>query len=229
MTQGLSGRVWQRADYGRLTAAATPPGAGSKVATSGGHFPGAAGRHQRGSYQHIATFRIDRPGARYRSGQTDRRRNRRGGQAMPTLRETLLAPDIQPHVIADCEELVDREVADMSGVTGTAVRLAYKTVRTFDAGHIPAMIETILPSVADALQPYWANFAAEPSGGGFGGSRASRDDEVAEALLAITDSRQRASSRATIVKAYKTVRGSAVKHVKAALPALGALVQKHMG
>ena len=148
---------------------------------------------------------------------------------MPTLQETLLAPGIRPHVIADCEKLVDHEVAEMSGVTGTAVRLAYKTVRTFDAGHIPAMIETILPSVAEALQPYWANFTAEFSrGGDFGGYLASRDDEVAEALLAITDSRQRASSRATIVKAYKTVRGSAVKHVKAALPALGGLVQKYM-
>jgi hypothetical protein len=31
------------------------------------------------------------------------------------------------------------------------------------------------------------------------------------------------------VKAYKTVRGSAVKHVKAALPALGTLVQKYVG
>jgi hypothetical protein len=147
---------------------------------------------------------------------------------MPTLQETLLAPDVRPHVIADCQALVDREVADMSGVTGTAVRLAYKTVRTFDSGHIPAMIETILPSVSEALQPYWANFAAEPYGGDFGSYLASREDEVAEALLAITDSRQRASSRATIVKAYKTVRGSAVKHVKAALPALGALVQKYM-
>jgi hypothetical protein len=149
---------------------------------------------------------------------------------MPTLQETLLAPDIQPHVIADCEKLVGHEVAGMSGVTGAAVRLAYKTVRTFDAGHIPAMIETILPSVAGALEPYWANFTAEFRGGGdFGAYLASRDDEVAEALLAITDSRQRASSRATIVKAYKTVRGSAVKHVKAALPALGALLQKYMG
>ena len=149
---------------------------------------------------------------------------------MPTLQETLLAPDVRPQVIADCEALVDHEVADMSGVTGTAVRLAYKTVRTFDAGHIPAMIETILPSVAEALEPYWADFAAEFAGGGdFGGYLASRDDEVAEALLAITDSRQRASSRATIVKAYKTVRGSAVKHVKAALPALGTLVQKYVG
>jgi hypothetical protein len=147
---------------------------------------------------------------------------------MPTLQDTLLAPDVRPHVIADCETLVDHEVADMSGVTGTAVRIAYKTVRTFDAGHIPAMIGTILPSVAQALEPYWADFSAEfPVGGDFGGYLASRGDEVAEALLAITDSRQRASSRATIVKAYKTVRGSAAKHVKAALPALGALVQKY--
>lgn len=164
---------------------------------------------------------------------------------MRTLQEALLAPDIRPQVIADCEALVDGEVAGMSGVTGTAVRLAYKTVRTFDAGHIPAMIESILPNVAEALQPYWADFtagaaagsarldsarldSADLSGRDFGGYLAGHEDEVAEALLQITDSRRRASSRATIVKAYNTVRGSAVKHVKTALPALGALVQKYM-
>jgi len=149
---------------------------------------------------------------------------------MRTVPETLLAPETRPRVIADCEKLVDKEVADMSGVTGTAVRLAYKTVHTFDSGHIPAMIGTILPNVAEALQPYWASFAANPavSGGDFGAYLASREDEVAESLLAITDSRQRASSRPTIVKAYKTVRGSAVKHVKAALPALGQLVQCYL-
>lgn len=146
---------------------------------------------------------------------------------MRTVPETLLAPETQPQVIADCEKLVDHEVSEMSGVTGTAIRLAYKTVSAFDAGHIPAMIGTILPNVAQALQPYWESFAAG-GGGDFGAYLAARDDEVADALLAITDSRQRASSRATIVKAYKTVRGSAVKHVKAALPALGELVQRYM-
>ena len=148
---------------------------------------------------------------------------------MRTVPETLLAPQTQPQVIADCEKLVDREVCDMSGVTGAAVRLAYKTVSTFDSGHIPAMIGTILPNVAQALQPYWESFAADAArGGDFGAYLAARGDEVADALLAVTDSRQRASSRSTIVKAYKTVRGSAVKHVKAALPALGELVQRYM-
>jgi hypothetical protein len=150
---------------------------------------------------------------------------------MRTLPETLLGPEVRPQVIADCENLVDHAVADMSGVSGTAVRLAYKTVRTFDAGHIPLMIESLLPDVCSALEPYWAAFAAQfpADTGDFGGYLAAREDEVAEALLGITDERRRLSARATITKAYNTVRGSAVKHVKAALPALGALVQKYQG
>jgi hypothetical protein len=83
--------------------------------------------------------------------------------------------------------------------------------------------------VAGALQPYWTSFAAgsRPDSGSFGGYLAAREDEAAEALLAITDDRRRSSGRPVIVKAYNTVRGSAVRHVKAALPGLGTLVQKY--
>jgi len=146
---------------------------------------------------------------------------------MRTVPETLLAPENEPQVIADCEKLVDNEVAELSGVTGAAIKLAYKTVSTFDSGHIPAMIGTILPNVADALQPYWERFTAA-GGGDFGAYLVAHEDEVAESLLEITDNRQRASSRQTIVKAYKTVRGSALKYVKSSLPALGELVQRYM-
>jgi hypothetical protein len=145
---------------------------------------------------------------------------------MATLHEMLLTPDRMPQVVTDSEALVNGEVAGMSGVTGTAIKLAYKTVRTFDTGHIHYMIEQLLPKMADALQPYWADFNAA-GGGEFGDYLAKRDDEVCEALLAITDERGRNSSRPMIVKAYNTVRGSSAKHVKAALPNVGALVQKY--
>jgi hypothetical protein len=145
---------------------------------------------------------------------------------MATLQEMLLAPDKMPQVVADCEELVNGEVAAMSGVTGTAIKLAYRTVRTFDTGHIHYMIEQLLPKMTDTLQPYWADFGAA-GGGEFGDYLAKRDDEVSEALLSITDERGRNSGRPMIVKAYNTVRGGAAKHVKAALPAVGALVQKY--
>lgn len=143
-----------------------------------------------------------------------------------TLHDMLLTPEVQPRVVADCETLVNGEVSGMSGVSGTAVKLAYKAVRTYDAGHILYMIETLLPHMADALQPYWADFAAD-GGGAFGDYLAKREDEVCEALLAITDERGRNSGRRVIVKAYNSVRGSAAKHVKAALPAVGALVDKY--
>jgi hypothetical protein len=148
---------------------------------------------------------------------------------MATLQEMLLAPGIRPTVVADCEDLVTNQVAELSGVTGAAIKLAYNTVRKFDANHIHGMIETILPNVADALQPYWAQFSAEftPSSGDFGGYLAAREDEVAESLLAITDRRRDNSARPTIVKAYNTIRGRASKQVKAALPALGLLIQKY--
>jgi hypothetical protein len=150
---------------------------------------------------------------------------------MAALQQALLAPEVQPQVVADCQDLVDQEVADVPGVTGAAVRLAYKTVRTFDAGHIRVMIESLLPDVAGALQPYWSEFTGQtrPDSGDFGAFLAAREGEVAEALLAITDERRRLSGRATVIKAYNTVRGGAVKHVKAALPALGRLVQKYAG
>jgi Family of unknown function (DUF6918) len=143
-----------------------------------------------------------------------------------TLRETLLAPDVQPQVVADCETLVNGEISSMSGVSGTAVKLAYKAVRNYDAGHVHHIIETLLPNLADALQPYWTDFATD-GGAEFGGYLAKHQDEVSEALLAITDERGRNSGRPVIVKAYNTVRGGAAKHVKAALPAVGALVQKY--
>jgi hypothetical protein len=111
-----------------------------------------------------------------------------------TLRDTLLAPDVQPRVVADCEALVNGEVATMSGISGTAVKLAYKAVRTYDAGHIHHMIETLLPHLADELQPYWTDFTA--AGGGMFGD-------------------------------YLAKRGSAAKHVKAALPAVGGLVERY--
>ena len=145
-----------------------------------------------------------------------------------TLQEILLAPDVRPNVIDDCCALIDQEVSDKSGVSGTAVKLAYKTVSTFAQGHIRHMVNSLLPKLAEQLEPYWADFSASGSSG-FGDYLAKRGDEVSEALLSVTDARAAASRRATITKAYRTVRGSAAKHVQAALPAVGDLVLKYAG
>ena len=143
-----------------------------------------------------------------------------------TLQEILLAPDVRPQVVTDCNALVEREVADKGGILGTGVKLAYKTVNTFKPGHVRHMVRVLLPDLVDRLQPYWADFTAS-GGAEFGDYLAKRGDEVSEDLLTVTDARAEASRRPTIIKAYRTVRGGANKHIKAALPQVGDLVMKY--
>jgi hypothetical protein len=153
--------------------------------------------------------------------------NKEKNTPMPaTLHQILLAPDTQPKVVADCFTLIDQQVSDKSGVSGIALKLAYKTVNTFMPGHVRHMVEKLLPDMVDQLEPYWADFNSS-GGSGFGDYLAKRGDEVSQALLSVTDARAAASGRPTVIKAYGTVRGSAVKHIEAALPAVGDLVLKY--
>ena len=80
--------------------------------------------------------------------------------------------------------------------------------------------------MVNALEPFWADFLVSGTAE-FGDYLAKRGDEVSEALLAVTDHMAEVSGRATIVKAYKMVRGSAGKNIEAALPNLGAMIQKY--
>ena len=143
-----------------------------------------------------------------------------------TLREMLLAPDVKPQVVADCQALVERELHSKSGVSGTAIKIAYKAITTFAPGYYTETVESMLPDMADKLQPFWADFIAS-GGSEFGDYLAKRSDEVSEALLSVTDDMRNRSKRPTVIRAYNAVRNGAAKHIEAALPNLGAMVQKY--
>ncbi len=145
-----------------------------------------------------------------------------------TLDQILLAPDIQPNVVADCLAMIDQEVSGKSGISGAAVKLAYKTAKTFAKGYLQATAENLLPDLVAALEPYWADFTASGAAE-FGDYLVKRGGEVAESLLSVTDARAKMSDRPVIIRAYGTVRGGAAKHITAALPNVGALVEKYAG
>ena len=145
-----------------------------------------------------------------------------------TLEEILLAPETQPQVIADCLTLIDAELAEKSGISGSALKLAYKTASSFASGYVRETVVNILPLAAARLQPYWTDFRAA-GGAEFGDYLAKRGEEVAESLLTITDGWAEESDKAIVVKAYRAVRAGAARHVEAALPRLGDLVFKHAG
>jgi hypothetical protein len=141
-----------------------------------------------------------------------------------TLQEILLAPDVRPNVVADGVTLVEEEVSEK----GLIIKGAYKTVTTFASGIIHDAVETLLPDMLVKLQPFWSDFNAA-GGGSFGEYLVKNGEAASEALLSVTDERAKNSERAPIRKAYNAVRPSGVKNVEAALPRLGALVQKYAG
>lgn len=145
---------------------------------------------------------------------------------MATLQELLLTQENAPHLIADTQALVDSELASKGGISGTAMKAAYKVVTAFAPGYYQEAIYSMLPDMIHKLSPYWDDFAVS-GGADFGDYLAKRGDEVSESLLEVTDEAARASDRVAVVKAYQMVRGSASKNIEAALPALGAMVQKY--
>ena len=84
-----------------------------------------------------------------------------------TLRGARLTPEVQPEVLSDCYALIEQELSEKSGVSGTALKLAYKTVSSFAPGYYHSTVEDLFPGIVDKLEPYWADFSAT-GGSGFG-------------------------------------------------------------
>lgn len=144
---------------------------------------------------------------------------------MATLQEMLLRPDVFPQVVTDCQALVQAEL-DNKGITAAPLKIAFKAVTSFAPGYYTETLSKLLPDFIHQLQPFWADFTTS-GGAEFGDYLVKRGDEVAEALLEVTDNLAQISGRPVIVKAYQAVRGGAGKNIVAALPALGALVQSY--
>ncbi|MEE2034500.1 DUF6918 family protein [Rhodococcus chondri] len=142
------------------------------------------------------------------------------------LGDALLGADKFPAVKADVEALIDAEVSDKKGASGLALKGGYAAVKKIGPSIVPSAVEGLLPEFVEKLQPFWLDFAGN---GSFGDYLVARGDQVADAMLGVTDDKIAASSRAAIKRVYESLRPSAKKHVVEALPRVGALIQKHAG
>jgi hypothetical protein len=144
---------------------------------------------------------------------------------LTTLKERLGEGDPRKAVVRDACEVLDLEVADKGGLGGVAIRGAYSIVKGIKPGFIAEVIDGLLDDFLDALDPIYqeGKAAGQPASKHV----AANADRVAEKLLAITDERAQGSSRAVIRKTYDKLRPSAKKHVAAAAPRLGQMLDRH--
>ncbi|NKY56611.1 DUF6918 family protein [Nocardia flavorosea] len=144
------------------------------------------------------------------------------------LSESLLDEATRPAFLADAVQVLEAEVSDKGGASGLAVKGGYAAVKKISPSIVPDALESLAPKLLEQLEPYWNEYKTGAAGS-FGELLAAKGDEVAEALLTVTDARAAASSRPALQKVYNSMRSSAKKNVIEALPRVGDLVQKHAG
>ena len=128
-------------------------------------------------------------------------------------------------IIKDCAALIDDQVSKKRGMTGIAVKGAFKMIRSFKPGIIPRSIDDMLDEFSVKIDPFWTRCQEEQSDPAQFFTRNSTD--ISNALLSITDERARNSPNKVLIKAYGSLRKKAVEHVSDALPDLARLIAKH--
>lgn len=140
-----------------------------------------------------------------------------------TLTERLLSDKSKrPRLLTDCERLIEEEVSSKGGLTGLAIKGAYKIVSALKPGVIREVMDGLLDDFVKRLEPLYAQHrAANGEPRAFGEFLNKRKGEVADALLGITDDRAKVAKNATMKSAYERLRPQGKKHVEDAIPRVG--------
>ena len=77
---------------------------------------------------------------------------------MSTLADILLTETTRPVLIRDCVDLVDGEVRSKSGVSGFAIKAAYKTVKAVKPGIIKDVVKVLVDDFVTQLEPTYESF-----------------------------------------------------------------------
>ena len=144
---------------------------------------------------------------------------------MPSLSDVLTGPDRLKSVVDDCLVILDEEVASKRGFTGVGIKAGFKVVKSFKPGFLRIVVTDLVPEFAVALDPLYQE--ALTQGGSVDSFLRQNGSRVSDALLAITDEKAGRSRNGVIKGAYDRLRGTAKKHVEAAVPRLGGLIQKY--
>src|SRR5688572_12577372 len=144
---------------------------------------------------------------------------------MASLREQLGSGERREKLIDDGLNVLDQEVADKTGISGLAVKGAYKVVKSIKPGFLREVVDHLLDDFLDSLDPIYQEAAEKKTPASK--HLVSNSSRAADALLAVTDRRAEKAQRAVIKSTYEKLRPMAKKQVEAATPRMGQLLDKH--
>lgn len=134
-------------------------------------------------------------------------------------------PEKRTALVDDALGVLDEEVKSKSGLSGVAVKTAFKVVKGLQPGFLRSVVEGLLDDFLEKTNPLYQK--AIESGLTPGGLLVKEKSQLAAALLSVTDARAARAQSEVVKKTYERLRPTAEKHVEAAAPRLAALLDRH--
>ena len=147
---------------------------------------------------------------------------------MGKLADTLLAPEVRPNLVRECATLVDEEVGAKSGLSGLAIKAAYKVVKGFKPGIIQESVDGMIDDMIKNLEPFWEQYEASGKSQPFADYASASRGTVADALLKVSDDRAAKTRHSALKGAYEKLRPTGKKNVEEAVPRVARLVARYM-
>jgi hypothetical protein len=146
---------------------------------------------------------------------------------MAKLLDKLPLPEKRKEIVEACARLLDVEVGKKKGIGGMAVKAAYKMLKAVKPGAVVNTVDALFDDFMEALERFHDDYQGAGASGSFGGYMKTRDSEVAEALVQVTDRRAQKTRHKSLKKGYQKLRGSAKRNVQEAVPGLSDLVDRY--
>jgi hypothetical protein len=146
---------------------------------------------------------------------------------MPRLADSLLAEGRREAVVTELATLIDNYVEALKGLKGMALRTAFNMLKGNDPHAVHGAMGKLMPDFLNGLEPLYQDFLKN-KGKDFGAFMNAHPREALGALIGVTDARVERSSNGTLKSVYKKVRGTIESELKGVLPALSAVIAKHL-
>lgn len=129
--------------------------------------------------------------------------------------------ETQASIAADCAKLMDEHVAAKTGISGLALKAAYRALKGIGPGYIPRALKNLVPQALDALDPMWTDGlqAGDPVE-----YLSQNSAETANVLLGVTDKKLGQAQNKIVIATYKKVRKSVKGDVEEAVPGLAKIL-----
>ena len=139
-----------------------------------------------------------------------------------SLTDKIQDPAVKSAIAADCANLIDKQVSAKGGLSGMAMKAAYKVVRGIGANYVQGAVGRLLPETCAAIEPMWEEgvTAGDPVA-----HMSANSDRAADMILGATDARIARNGNSLITGTYNKLRKSVKPDVEAAVPEVAQILQ----